>query len=165
MNTGVVNSTELTVTTPTELVHPTSGELVSLDSDADVAAFLDDAKEIQSQVREATAIATRVVLERMDRRASWTVREGPYELKGDGPGNVTYDGDALAHALADLVDRGLISEEAALAACEATVVRKPKVRGINALKKLGGEIQAAMERLAEPVPDAKRRVSVKRGGR
>jgi hypothetical protein len=146
-----------------EVVIPVVGQVLDLTGPLlDLGEALDDIRDIESQFRAAKRVISDAVLERMDFDSRYTFREGPFELRGDGPGRVEYDGAALAHVLAQLVDDGLISEDAAKAACEVVQTYKPKAAGIKNLLKRGGRIAEAIEKTAEPVPDERRRVSVKR---
>lgn len=147
----------------THAVHPVTGEVIELDQPSgDLAGWLEEIRDAESKLRVFKRDLQDAILARMDRDASWTLREGDFEISGDGPGRVSYDGDELAEVLAGLVEEGLISAQAAEAACETVTTYKPKARGINALRKLGGSVAEVIDSLAEPVPEERRRVSVKR---
>lgn len=156
-------SQDIVHTPPREVVIPVVGQVLDLTGPLlDLGEALDDIRDIEQQFRSAKRAISAAVLERMDFDSRYTYREGPFELRGDGPGRVEYDGAALAHVLAQLVDEGLISEDAATGACEVVQTYKPKVAGIKNLLKRGGRIAEAIEATAQDVPEEKRRVSVKR---
>jgi len=144
------------------VVHPLTGELVSLDSpNPDLAAWLDGVRDLESRFREAKRQVHDELLARMDGAASWTIDTGDYKLVGESPALTEYDGDRLRHVLEQLVADGSIGEEAAKAALETVVTYKPRVRGIRALEKLGGVVREAIAACSRPV-ERPRRVSVRR---
>lgn len=149
--------------TPQGLVNVLSGEIIALDAGTDaLAGLLDDYRNLDGLVREAKKIVVRELLSRMDKSAKWTMREGQYEIKGDSPGEKhEWNGQALHAALTELVDQGTIDLEAAESALEVKTVYKPKVRGINALMKLGGLVEQALLACRYKLEDPERRVSVK----
>jgi hypothetical protein len=144
------------------LLDPATGETLALDAPTErLAQWLDETRDLEQRIRSAKRVAYDELLRRMDARASWTVREGGYELTAPSPGRVEYDPAALYEALHDCVAAGMIEEGAAEAALEAVVTYKPKARGIQALLKLGGPVRDAINACAHPV-EAPRNVRVKR---
>lgn len=155
MTGTAVERTERAITTPL------TGEVVLLDSTSDVlAAWLHHVREAEAALRDAKRIVGGELLDRMDREAKWTARLGRFEIKGDGPGAVEYDAEALRHELEQFVMDGSISGAAMDEAVELVTSYKAKARGINALKKLGGRVAEAIERCTNP-STKDRRVSVK----
>lgn len=159
-------SSELTTTIgPRVFPMPATGEAVALDGPTeDLAAHMADIRQLESELREAKALIANEVMQRMDRDALWTQRVGPWEVKGESPERVEYDPEALSKTLDDLLEMGAISLGAADAALEEVTTYKPRVRGLNALIKLGGEVKERIEACQRPV-DKPRRLSVKRLGR
>jgi hypothetical protein len=131
---------EIVQTTSIQLVNPTTGELITLDSPTDdLANFLADMREHESLCREAKKLVTREVVSRMDKQASWTVHAGGLKLSTSSPAPTEeFDGPMLHEALQVLVDQGVISVEALDAAVETVIKYEPRRKGINALRKLGG---------------------------
>jgi hypothetical protein len=158
----------MTATDPIEgaVMHPSTGEVVSLDAPLeDLAAYLADVRDWeQTFLRPCKRAVEDEILRRLDHDASYTQRVGDFEIRGDGPGRVTYQEEVLRGALRPLVDDGTISRAAFNAAVKEEVVYTPVVRGINALKKLGGAVTAAVESAARP-SHKPRRVTVKHRGR
>ncbi|MBA3688442.1 MAG: hypothetical protein H0W81_06410 [Chloroflexi bacterium] len=148
----------------TEVAFPITGEVLDL-STADtgkLARARDEILDIERQFREVKHALDAEVLARMDRAAKWTLRADGLKLEGTSPGRKSwYDGPALREALMGLVDAGVIDVAAADAAVETVVTYKPSVRGIKALRKLGGEVEQAIGEHEELV-DVTRRVSVSR---
>lgn len=164
-----MTSTEIPPATGGEVLDRSSGELIDVrEASTDrLARFLDEAAELVSLVNEARAQVDREVLRRMDEEATWTARVGSFELRAPSPeaGMTYYDAEGLEEALDDLVERGLVSEQAAAAALEVEtkVERKPRQGGIRALLRLGGEVAeavAACERRRQEPP--RRSVRVRR---
>lgn len=158
-------SLELVPSQPAEILDPTTGELVPLDGPTDrLAQVLDDVRELERQLRTLKSVVSGELLERMDRSAQWTLREGSYEISGASPSpTLVYDADRLYGVLRGLVDDGVIAPAAAEAAVRQVVELKPVVRGINALRKLGGQVALEIEACAAEV-EKDRRVSVKKTG-
>jgi|GEM_PF-6028510 len=152
-----------------EVLDRTSGEVLPLsDATTDrLARFLDDSRELESILSETKALVSDELLRRMDRDASWTVRAGGYELRGQSPeaGATYYEPLELEQVLRRLRRQGLITKEAAKAALayEVAVERKPRQAGIRALLRRGGEVAeavAACEHRRDEPP--RRRVRVRR---
>lgn len=143
---------------PVELV--TAGHLLHAAGienvqDADLeqlAAFTLDADHLAGLSREAKTIVSDELVQRMDKRGKWTVREGDYTLKSSSPtaGTEKYDNETLAASLARLVEEDLIDQEAAEAAIEWVQPPPPapywrqKAAGIKALLKLGPRVAEAV---------------------
>lgn len=145
------------------LVHPQTGELLDLNSaEADeIARWIESVREWEANARAAKQLASEELLRRMDQAASWTLRAGDYELKGESPNRVEYAIEDLRGTLTNLVASGAITEEAAEAAVKVETTYKPAKRGINALLKLGGDVAEAVSAAARPV-ERPRRVTVGR---
>lgn len=151
--------TELAII-PEQVVIPLTGELIATDAATDeLAAAIDRVKLLESKLQAARRVLGDELLRRMDHEGVWTVHAGGWKVTGPSPGGVEYDGPELARRLRALVKAGTISQAAMTAAVELERVWKPKVRGINALAKLGGEVAEAVEACKSPTSKP-RRVSV-----
>lgn len=127
------------------IVHPLTGEALELRAPTtDLAAAIDQAKEMEGALREYKRAIADEILRRMDHEGTWTARLGPYKVTGDGPRQPTYDGERLRSALERLVQVGRISERAMEKAVELVTDYKVKKAGINALLKLGPDVAAAV---------------------
>jgi hypothetical protein len=146
-----------------DLVIRATGTVIDLDADSRALAFyLLDIRELQSELREATKAISREILNRQDRMASWTMRLDGVKVTGQSPQpSEEWDGAELHEALMALVDRDLLSVEAVDAAVETVVTYKPRKAGITALRRLGGEVAATVNRLCRS-EEKERRVSVSR---
>lgn len=145
------------------LVHPQSGELLDLSTakSGEIAAWIEAIRDWESSARAARQFASAELHERMDRAASWTLRDGVYEVKGESPERVEYDVDELRRVLDALRDSGKITADAAAGAIKEEVVYKASKRGINALLKLGGAVADAVRSCERP-NERPRRVTVSR---
>lgn len=146
------------------LFDPASGAEISLpDAPTRTLAELRDLiRTAEEDQRLAKQAIDAELLARMDRSAKWTLREEGYLLSAPSPSPTeAFDGHALRAGLEDAADRGLISTDAVDAAVEMIVDYKPRVAGINALRKLGGEIADIIGRHAT-TSERSRRVTVKR---
>jgi len=141
----------------------TGAELdLSLCSDATLANLRDMIRDAEDEQRQAKRQIDGEVLARMDRNASWTLKVPGFELSAPSPAEKSeFDAPALHADLMAFVDDGLLSVEAVDAAVEQVLTYKPRVRGIEALRKRGGaiaEVIAKHEQKIEPT----RRVTIKR---
>ncbi len=143
-------------------VHPTTGEVLSLDQPSVMlAGWLDEIKQVEGMARAAKAQIGDELLKRMDADAAWTMHLPGFKVTGPSPApSVEYDPDLLHDTLSDLREQGLISEQAQDQALELVVTRKPRAAGINALRKLGGLVAERVDGCARQVEKA-RRVSVR----
>lgn len=150
-------------TTSVQLVNPSTGELLTLDSPTeDLGRFLADMREHESLCREAKRAITREVVARMDKGATWTLHVEGLKLSSQSPAPVEeFDGPALHEALQFLVDEDVIGVEALDAAVETVISYKPRKAGINALRKLGGRVADVVDE-HRTVIDKDRYVSVSR---
>lgn len=148
----------------TRVPVPGTGEVVDLAGPTDdLARVLAEIREHEQELRTLKSILAEEVHRRMDTEAKWTQRTEHFEVKGESPERVEYDPEALSKTLDDLLEVGAISLGAADAALEEVTTYKPRVRGLNALIKLGGEVRERVEACQRPV-DKPRRLSVKRLG-
>jgi len=153
---------EQLVPRPTQAINPATGEVHALDAPStELAESLNALKQWEAQARDFKRLVSRELHERMDRDASWTIHAPGIEVRGESPGRVEYDPELLPLALAELVEAGYISEDAAREACEQVTTYKPKVRGINQLRKLGGAVTERIDECATPVDPERRRITVK----
>ena len=101
------------------------------------------------------------LLTRMDRDAGWTMHFPGLDISGDTPNRREYKADRVLKVLEDLVADGTITKEAAQKAIERKVSYTVKKRGVDAIKKLGGDVAKRLYGCEVPIPDSARRVSVK----
>ena len=139
-------------------IHPVTGEALELSTaTTDVLAEAIEACDtVAGRARDTKRELGNEVLARMDAEAKWTARVGGYKLTGASPApKVEYDAAALAAALDDLVQKGVIAEGARESAIEVVVTFKPRQAGINALKKLGPEVADAIAACEQTVEKAR----------
>lgn len=141
--------------------HPLTGEALDLTADTeDLAYWCDQIRELERQAKEAREILGLELMRRMDSKASWTLRAGGFKITAPSPApKREWNVDALRSTLADLRDQGL-DEDAIDAALEVVVTYKPRTVGLNALRKLGGEVAERIDACGEDV-EPTRRVTVK----
>lgn len=147
-----------------DLVIPATGELISLDAPTDILAHvLEHIREIESDLRDAKRTLSAELHARMDVEAQWTVQAGKFKLTGQSPeSGVSYDPYKLTEALAPFLASGAVTPQALNAAVERITTYKVRIAGVNALKRLGGEVRKAIEAVAEHRDPSDRRVSVSR---
>lgn len=144
--------------------NPITGEVLDLRTaaDVDLASWLDAVRGMEQAQRAAKKVVQDELLRRMDRNASYTIREGDFQITGDSPKpQVHYDVEPLAADLDELVRGGLLTEEARARVIVETVERKVSQREVNKLLNLGGPVAEAVERHRTEAP-RDRRVRVKR---
>lgn len=144
-------STDLATTT---VVHPFTGETLQLEraETNDLGWFLNEMREYEMRLKEAKRAVTDEALRRLDHQAKWTFRTPDFTLKAPSPApSEQFDELALRSDLWELVDQGVITEEAAGAAVETVVTYKTRIAGINALRKLGGQVAEVIDRHCTPV--------------
>lgn len=146
------------------LFDPATGDELdlSLCSDATLANLRDMIRDAEEEQRIAKHQIDGEVLARMDREGVYTIRVEGFEITAPSPAQRSeFDGAALHAALMAFVDTGELTVGAVDRAVEQVLTFKPKKAGIEALRKLGGEIAdtiATHEAKTDPV----RRVTVKR---
>lgn len=146
------------------VIHPVTGEVTDLNGPTEALAhWLSEARELDRLMRIEKQRITDELLARMDREASYTLRVGDLEIKGDGPKPpVEYEAEALRDALQEYVDAEVITAEALERAVERQpIIYKPRAQGLQALERLGGGVAQVIQRHARPKEDYQRRVSVK----
>ena len=97
-------STELD---PRTVVHPLTGEVLSLDlPDAELALALDGVRILEGELRDVKSALGRELLARMDASASWTLHlPGVGKVTAPSPKPlIEYDGPGLREALLALAD-------------------------------------------------------------
>jgi hypothetical protein len=151
------------VDTQFTVVSPASGEVLTLAAPTgDLAGWLADVREWESNLREAKRIVQAEILARLDKQASWTTHEAGLKISGDSPAPTEiWDGAELRTALLELVDEDLLSIEAVDAAVQTVVTYKPAKAGISKLRKLGGRVADVVDSLCQTV-ERERRVTVSR---
>jgi hypothetical protein len=150
------------------VIHPATGEVISLDGDtAPLARFLTEVRELEQQLRDEKRIVTRELIDRMDREARYTLHTDGLDIKGDGPKIPTdYEAEPLRAELQEFVEAEVITQEALDRAVEPITTYKARAQGLNALRGLGDQFAAVIDRHAHPKENYERRVSitVKPGG-
>jgi len=146
-----------------QFFNPLTGEALTLASDtADLARLVDDLRELKRVHDEHIKIVSREIVSRMDRAASWTYQAQGVKVTAPSPVPVEeFDGAALREALLDLADRDALTYVAVDAAVQAVVSYKPIKKGINALRKLGGEVGEVVNAHMRTV-ERERRITVTR---
>ncbi len=137
----------MTDTTNTDLVViPTTGEALELNAPDDVlAAYIDQIKDLEAQLREVRNRIGDELIGRMDQQASWTLHAGKFKVTAPSPElKEEWDVDALRSLLELLVEEGVVGEPAAKKAIKTEVTYKPVAAGIKALRKVlpGPALQA-----------------------
>jgi hypothetical protein len=134
---------------PGQFLHPGTGEVLDLATAGtdEIAEAVWILREQVQRLRDWQRIAGEEILRRMDQSAKWTLHEGQYTLKGDSPAPTReVDLEPLRRELSQLIDEGKVAATAAERALEAKVVYKPKWNGIDALRKLGGEVKERIDK-------------------
>lgn len=157
-------STELVPQTPATrlLPNPFTGVAIDLDADSEtLARAIRELRDLDEERKQIVKDISHELLQRMDQDASWTLHFPGLDVSGDTPNRKTYKSERLVKVLEALVTEGKISKEAAQAAVEVEVKYKVKKRGVDAIRKLGGEISKRLYGCEVPIPDSTRSVSVK----
>lgn len=137
-----------------------SGEIVTMReaSDEALGRWFAAYKRAQDLLRSAKRDLDAELVRRADYNATSHV-----DIPGVGRVTVTgpkdeevWDVEKLRDVLRGLVAGGLISDSAAYSALERVVAWKPKVSGLNALRKLGGEIEARINACCDHQPPVRR---------
>lgn len=142
-----------------QLVHPATGEILELadrttDQLAELAA---GAADYIRQVHEFRTAVEQVIAERMDRELSRTAQVGGWKLTVNAPTRDEWDLDRLAQVLGELVERGVISVDAAGQVIEQPPPKpQPERVARTALNKLlkhpDPEVVGMLRECAAPVP-------------
>lgn len=148
----------------TEIVEPATAEIIDIETadDERLGEFLERLDQDLERLRDLRTIVDRELVARMDRAASWTRHAGPYKLTAPSPRpSEEWSGQELRVALSTFSFDQL--DPAALdAAVEVVTDYKVKKAGVNALRALGGEIAATVERLRRERPKGHRPVKLER---
>lgn len=128
-------------------VSPTTGEVVSLAAPTDqLGHLLADIRDAETALRDAKREINQELFARWDKLASYTHRFDGLEMSGPSPKPAeAFDGPSLHTALMLLVTEGVLAVEAVDAAVETVVTYEPRKKGINALRALGGRVQAVVD--------------------
>jgi hypothetical protein len=156
-------TTELATTSSEELItNPFTGEAIDLNADTEVLArAVRSLRDLDDERKAVVKTLSRELLKRMDANAKWTMHFAGLDVTSVAPGKVEYNGEKLKEVLEGLVKDKLITREAALEAIDRKVTYSAKVRGVNALKKLGGDVAKRIRSAEARIPDEKRSVAVK----
>ena len=145
------------------LPFPGTGEVVDLTEPEQVGRALAEIRDMQTELRTATTVLSAAAHEIMDRRLEWTLHLPGVKLQGKPPKQTTYDVDQLRATLADCVEQGLLTEDAAGQAIREKVKYEPAKSGIKKLRGLGGEVEERVAACERP-DDRPRYVTVNRVG-
>lgn len=142
------------------LFHPETGEQIELaTAPVDDLAFLRDLiRQAEEDQRVAKQELDAELHRRMDRDNTLTLKVPGWEITGKSALTSEWDADQLKDALADLVEAGELSEDAARRALKPVVTLKPAA---GELKKLAARFPT-VEACRSEVPQA-RRATVKKG--
>jgi hypothetical protein len=148
------------------VIHPGTGQMLRLDAPTEeLATWLTEIRREEQQLREEKRRVTHELIARMDREASYTLRTGDLEIKGDRPTPpLDYDAPGLYEKLREYVEAEVITQEALHRAIEPVVTLKAHARGLDALRRLGGPIVEVIEQHAQPRENYERRVNIKPRG-
>ena len=141
------------------VVHPATGELLDLAGQPtdQLVELVEGARDYQAQVADFRAVVEEVICDRMDRELSRTAQVGGHRLTVNAPTRDDWDLDMLHEVLAELVERGVITGEAALAVIEQPPPKPVPERVVRvALNKLlkhpDGEVVEMLRECATQVP-------------
>jgi hypothetical protein len=160
---GATPTTGTEVAPPEQVINPVTAQVVTVDSPTgDLGVFIDDARECKRILDEQIRWASREILRRQDKQASWTDHLPGVKVTGQSPKqNEDWDGAGLRAALMRFVDEGTLAIAAVDAAVEQNISWKVKKAGVGKLRKIGGEVAATVDRLCV-TSEPERRVSVSR---
>lgn len=145
-----------------QLLNTITGEVINLDADEEtLARTIRALRDLDDDRKLLVKAVSRELLTRMDANAKWTLHFTGLDVSSSSPGKVEYNGERLKGILEELVRDRLITKDAALAAIERKVSFAAKKSGVNALKKLGGEVEKRLRSAEARIPDEKRTVIVK----
>jgi hypothetical protein len=153
----------------TDIIVPLTGEIVSVPSvdltasDEHLVALLQGCKDFSDAINSYWRDpAQEELLRRMDKRASWTIHYADHTATGRAPApSQEWNVEELHNVLHELVSEGAIETEAIHRAIDRVVTYKPRISGINAIRKLSPEIAARIDACCSEGPQRPRRVTVK----
>lgn len=143
------------------IVHPLTGDVLELDAPTDqLAAVLEDHREILSVLAEWRSLVERELVRRMDSANTRKEEIGGYVLEVNAPRTESYSVDTTREALAPLVEEGIL-DEVVLERVITMSVPKPVApqervakTEINKLKKHPAEeVRAAIAEACEEIPN------------
>lgn len=150
------------------LIYPSTGRSIVLSdaTDADLAGFVDDVDEWRSRATEAQALARAELLRRMDSATRWTMHAGGFKVSAPSPSPIRSVDDpaALRDELRALATNEIMRE----VIDEAVPLHMPapyvtaNLPALDRLRKLGGEVKAAIERHIVETPREQRPVRIAR---
>jgi hypothetical protein len=162
MELETTQATEVEETAPRLLPNTFTGEAIDLDGPTEsLAKDLLYLRELDTERKSLVRAVSDELLARMDKDAKWTLHFPGLDLTGDTPKRREYNSERVLKVLEELVTAGTINKEAAQKAIERKVSYTVKKSGVNAIKKLGGEVAKKLAGCEVPLPDASRRVAVK----
>jgi hypothetical protein len=141
------------------LFDPATGEELDLATAAtdQLAYMLAYIRNLEEDLKLAKQTLGTEFTERCDREARWSWAGNGYTLKVPSPApSVEYNAEQLRVRLNALAAQGVISFDAVHEAVEKVVTYKPRVAGINRLRKLGGAVASAIDETATQVEKARR---------
>jgi len=147
---------------------PHTGELIEIAamSVAEIATLTDEIRDLESRLRSLKSDLAAEVTARFDRDRSWNASyshagvEWKVSTSSDAEVSV-WDVTALQELLYDLVEEGLITEEASKRTVVPKIEYKVMASGVNALLK-SPEIAARIEACRTLEPQPNRRLKVER---
>ena len=151
-----------------QVVHPATGELLDLAGQptGQLADLLAGCRDYQQQVADFREQVEREICDRMDMELDRTAQAGGWKITVNAAARDEWDLDRLAVVLAELIDRNVISEAAALKVIGQPPPKpQPKVlrrQALNVLvKDATPETKALIAECASPVAQ-RRTVKIER---
>lgn len=151
------------------IVDEQTGEVIAL-VDASREVIAQGLRDIELRLNalvDLKRVLADALITRMDANASWTTAARGVKVTAPRPtrGQWDWDGADLAAILDDLVNEGVITLDAKLAACQPRTEFKVLLRGVDALMAIPGVAERILPARRE-APEKPRRVKVevKRGG-
>jgi hypothetical protein len=127
----------------------------------DIASAVWAIREKETEFRNFKRLAGDELNKRMDMEGKWTHSVGAYQIKGESPAPAReVDVEPLREELRTLEVQGRITAEARDRALETVITFKPKWSGIDALRKLGGEVKERIDKHIREVDKVRRSPSV-----
>lgn len=147
---------------PAAVRDPTTGELVPLDDVAKLADWKLSLKEHRRALTEAAQIVDAIILADMDRNASWTINRPGGSVRSTSPSKGVakdqWDGNKLYTILTDLMEEGVITDQARAAAVKITTTYEAIAKGVKALLAIP-DVAEYVELARAEQPEKKRSVS------
>lgn len=147
------------------VADPITGEVVPFTDTGRLADWMVSLKAHRAALNAASAVVQALLVQAMDRDASWTINRPGGTVSTTSPARGVaadqWDGPKLHDVLSRLVDDGTISKQALAAAVKIETEYVPIARGVKALLSLPDVAPYVEACRASEVEPKKRSVSVK----